>query len=104
MDGQKEEYKAGGDRHSGFSLRFCGEGIQSEDCRDRNSIWSEDFIEVTTSDWLLCISDLSAFTQYLIPDFYYQGQLEIMLQLSTNEMSFLLKEDSLEKCEKGFIL
>ena len=31
MAEQREEYKVGGDRSSGFSLRFRREGIQSED-------------------------------------------------------------------------
>ena len=31
MAGQREEYTAGGDRNSEFSLRFHREGIQSED-------------------------------------------------------------------------
>ena len=31
LAGQREKYKAGGDRSSGFRLRFCREGIQSED-------------------------------------------------------------------------
>ena len=31
MAGRREEYKVGGDRSSGFSLRFRRDGIQSED-------------------------------------------------------------------------
>ena len=31
MAGWIEEYKAGGDRSSGFSLKFCRDSIQSED-------------------------------------------------------------------------
>lgn len=31
MGGRKDEYKVGGNRSSGFSLRFCRKGIHSED-------------------------------------------------------------------------
>ena len=64
MAGQKEEYKGEGDRSSkAFSLRTC----------IVYTIHSEDFVEVRTSGWLFCFSDLSAFNPhpYLTPGFYY---------------------------------
>ena len=37
MAEQREEYKAGGDRNSGFSLRFHREGIESENLKRQNT-------------------------------------------------------------------
>ena len=57
MAWQREECKAGGDRSSGHSvwgLVETGYPIQFED-----------FIKLRTSGWLLCFSDLSAFTLIL---------------------------------------
>ena len=60
MDGRREEYKAGGDRSSD-ALRGHSLSRQSQ---DRTPFWSEDWVEVKglSSGWLLCFSDLSAFT------------------------------------------
>lgn len=54
-------------------------------------LWSQDLVEVKSpsSDWLVCFSDLSAFTpRYLTLGFYSQDQLEIVLH-GCNRVYFL---------------
>lgn len=83
MAGQRDEYKAGGDRNLDavrglvetvavwrFSLK---QAVRGHRLRTGSSFWSGDSVEVKglSSDWLHCFSDRSASTpQYLIPCFY----------------------------------
>ena len=64
MAGQREEYKAGGDRgswHSDMKSEVQSEAVSQS---TGSPLWSEDSVEVKglSSGWLLCFSDLSAFT------------------------------------------
>ena len=83
--GQREGYKVEGDRSSGFRLRFHRDSVQSKDFRDWMPIWSEDFIEIRTSGWLLCSSDLSVFTPMSESSFFI---IKTSLNLSYREAAW----------------
>lgn len=114
MSGRRQEYKPDRNRSSGFRLRSQGGDIHSGDFKRQDTPFGlRNFLEVRTSDWLLCFSDLSVFNHYLTPGFFYGvnekkfSQLPMVSKIMNScflELNYFTKPTQLLNCILNLIL